>query len=174
MQLENIYKSTRFAMAIVPNSFRDFFQWGVRMKLCLSILGTLAIHYWKGQLVPKKIFFKISQQNIASLGNNWEQEKWWDRLWDADPTLAIPGWGNFSSPWISERWIWMNMDQGEKQHLIFPKIFENLLFRPISFWGFCWVVLQRMKFTALDGSSAAPLWPPRCHQSHHSLTRSLR
>lgn len=132
MQLENIYKSTRFAMAIVPNSFRDFFQWGVRMKLCLSILGTLAIHYWKGQLVPKKIFFKISQQNIASLGNNWEQEERWVRLWDADPTLAIPGLGNFSSPWVSERWIWTK----EKSSIWFSPKYLRICYLDPSVFGF--------------------------------------
>lgn len=38
------------------------------IKSCLSVVRTLAIHYGKGQLVPKE--FEISEQNIASPGNN--------------------------------------------------------------------------------------------------------
>jgi len=53
MQLKNTYKSTRFPTYNVPNSFRDFFQWGDKIKLCLSIFRALPIHYGKGQLIPE-------------------------------------------------------------------------------------------------------------------------
>lgn len=161
MQLENIYKSTRFAMANVPNSFRDFFQWGVRMKLCLSIFGTLAIHYGKGQLIPKD--FQISQQNIASLGNNWAGEVLGQAL-GCRSHPSIPRTGEFQCPMDSWKMI---MSEGEKQEPIFPKSLQ----KP-GIWSHQLLVFCR----ALVQSSAAPLgalWPPRCHQSHHSLTRPL-
>lgn len=145
-------------MANVPNSFRDFFQWGVRMKLCLSIFGTLAIHYGKGQLIPKD--FQISQQNIASLGNNSEQEKCWDRLWGAGPTPAFPGQGNFSAPWTAGRWSWVR----EKSRSQFSqKVFKNLVFGPISCWFFAEHEVHSFgsKLSSSSGGSVTSEVPPK-------------
>lgn len=158
MQLENIYKSTRFATANVPNSFRDsFFSSGESGWNCVYQSSEhLQFIIEKGSLFQKSFFFflKISQQNIASLGNNSSR-----RRAGSDSGVQIPPRHSQDRriSWTFARWPWVR----GKAVSDFPQnLWESVIYihQMLGFGGFSFFFLQSMKFTALGWSSAQLLW----------------